>query len=104
MTQTGTDAETRFGRTGWLVVLVLGLVVIYGIFDVTYRYRLPTEGWLIGESGDSTVIRDLAGFNPSVQPQDEIVSIEGVPVDWRVFESTEKRCSTKSAEVGTCCI
>ena len=84
----GPSSENQFGLAARLVVIALILIVVYGIYDVTYRYRLPTEGWLIGEGGDSTVIRDLTGLNPSIQPRDEIVSIEDVPIDWRVFESS----------------
>ena len=77
------------GLGGWLTILVVLSVFIFAGIDISYRYGLPTDGWAIGEAGDVTFLRDIAGFNPQIQPGDMLLSIEGIPVDSDLFGSSD---------------
>ncbi len=81
----GSGTETRFDLSAWLILMIaIGGFIFTGI-DVSYRLSLPTDGWVIGEAGDVTFLRDLAGINPTLQTGDVLVAIEGIPADPQSF-------------------
>jgi hypothetical protein len=77
------------GLGGWLTILVVISVFIFAGIDVSYRHSLPTDGWAIGEAGDVTFLRDVAGLNPEIQPGDVLVSIDGIPADYQLFRESD---------------
>jgi len=82
--------KTGLGLGGWLTILIVLSGFIYTAIDLSYRYGLPTDGWSIGEAGDVTFLRDVAGLNPEIQPGDVLVSIDGIPADYQLFRESDE--------------
>ena len=78
-----------YGTGNWLLILVVLSLFVFDAIDLSYRQTLPTDGWAIGGAGDTTFLRDIAGFNPQIQPGDMLLSIEGIPVDSDLFGSSD---------------
>ena len=81
--------SVRVTQGGWLTILIVLSGFIYTAIDLSYRYGLPTDGWSIGEAGDVTFLRDIAGLNPEIQPGDVLVSINGIPADYKQFRDSD---------------
>ena len=81
--------RSRFDLAGWLTLLVVISVLVFGVIDASYRHTLPTDGWAMGEAGDVTFLRDLASLNPQLQRGDILVSVEGIPVEFQSISESD---------------
>jgi len=84
------SVKTGLGLGGWLTILIVVSGFIYTAIDLSYRYGLPTDGWSIGEGGDVTFLRDVAGLNPEIQQGDVLVSIAGIPADYQLIRESDE--------------
>ena len=60
-----------------------GCVLIFAVSSTTYRFTLPTDGWLSAEpegfdSYGFIYQRDIMGSAPALQPGDHLVAVGGV--------------------------
>ena len=89
--------QSRFEPGRWVTILVVIFVLVFGTVSALYRHSLPTDGWAMGEAGDVTFLRNLAGLNPQIQRGDVLVSVEGIPAG---FESIGDSDLLKRVQAG----
>ena len=76
--------ETQLNRGSWLVLLIAVLFIAAGIFTITYRYVLPTDGWSYqyGVPGQVAVLdANLAGDRSELRTGDSLQTVNGIPIE-----------------------
>jgi hypothetical protein len=71
--------ETRFERGAWLAVGASAALLLTMLLVNIYRYQRPTDGWVIN-SDIPAVTENLLGLPSMLQPDDILVSIDGISV------------------------
>jgi signal transduction histidine kinase len=85
-------AERAPGSPAWrrwaVLVVACGLIVL-SIAQLAYRYTLPTDGWAVLSSDDLDrpdwiYLSNLVGAPSSLQRDDRLVGVAGLPVEWQI--------------------
>ncbi len=74
----------RFSTGAQLILGLALLLLLLGVFQVLYRYTLPTDGWSVytEEVTDTVFIywQNLVGAPSELQQGDGVLAVDGVPV------------------------
>jgi hypothetical protein len=80
--------ETQFDRSSWLILSLVLISLAYTIFDLAYRFTLPTDGWEVNEGGNPigfTYTNNLLGNPSPIESGDHVIALEGIPADWKII-------------------
>ena len=79
-----TNPETQFNRGSWLTLVFSIALLVYGLAALAYQFTLPTDGWQVNEATEVgfNYTENLMGFPSDLQPGDNVVAVEGNPVDF----------------------
>src|SRR6266849_3689293 len=104
----------QFTRGAWVTLLLAIIVFVVGVGGMLYFFTLPTDGWFAvpaPDFGDGSVIyrQNLLGAPSALQPGDQVIAIEGIPVTqqdlsaladrWRVGETFRYTIERAGAEL-----
>jgi hypothetical protein len=91
--------EARFERGAWLALGASAALLLAVLLLNVYRYRLPTDGWVIN-SDIPAVTESVLGLPSALQPGDMLVSIAGVPFEELATTQTESWQAGETAQYG----
>ena len=80
----------RFTWRDWLRAIFILVLLIYTIVELTYRFSLPTDGWMVTENElpGLTYIQNILGEGSPLQAGDRVIAVDGNPVDYEVFSTS----------------
>ncbi len=80
----------RFSWRDWLRASFILVLLIYTIVELTYRFSLPTDGWMVSENElpGLTYIQNILGEDSPLQVGDRVIAVDGNPVDYEVFSTS----------------
>lgn len=91
--QPASKTEKKFTPGSWLILSIAIAVLVYSIVEVAYRFTLPTDGWEVNEANNLpgfNYTKDLMGINSALQPDDQVIAIEGIAGDWNSVTTSAK--------------
>jgi hypothetical protein len=64
------------------------LSLSYTIFDLAYRFTLPTDGWEVNEGSNPigfTYTNNMLGNPSPIESGDHVIALEGITADWKII-------------------
>jgi hypothetical protein len=85
-----TKTTPRFSRRNWLKAVFILLLLLYTVVELSYRFMLPTDGWMVTENElpGLTYVQNILGEGSPMQEGDRVIAVEGNPVDYEVFSTS----------------
>jgi hypothetical protein len=89
--KTFANPETQFDRSSWLSLLLVLISIAYTLFNLAYRFTLPTDGWEVNEGSNPigfTYTNNLLGNPTLIKSGDNVIALEGIPAHWDSIQQT----------------
>ncbi len=93
-------AEARPTRESWLIGALVIALMLSSLFQVAYRFTLPTDGWEVssGNPLGLTYLRNILGNPSELRPGDLVIAAEGIPAVWETLsQSDDLRAALRAA-------
>lgn len=89
--QPASKTDKRFNPGSWLILSISIVIGIYTLANLAYRFTLPTDGWQVNEFlAGFNYSKNLMGEKSSLQPDDQVIAVDGIKAEWQSMSNSSK--------------